>query len=139
MDTFSVITLVVIVALGAVLLLLTWGAYAGKTTLLWFRGVRPMIGGRYWFVLSPAILVGDVLIVMAMVLLEVHPETAGMFADSPGDPLPMSLILGLCVVMILALAASYWLPERLKPGWIREVEAQEAEAEATRNQARRRG
>ena len=139
MDSFAVIALIVLVVLAAVLLLLTWGAYTGRTKLLWIRGVRPLVGGPYWFVVSPAILVGAVLVAAAMILVELNPETAGTFAQNPSDPLPASLILALCGFGLLALAASYWLPERLKPEWIREEEARSKEAKATRRQARRRG
>jgi hypothetical protein len=139
MDSFFLIALIVLVVLGAVLILMTWGAYAGKTKLLWYHGAGGMAGGPYWFGLSPALLVGDILVVIAMVLVELNPETAGVFASNPSDPLPASLILSGIAIFIIAIAASYWLPERWKPHWIREIEAQEKEARAARKQARRRG
>jgi hypothetical protein len=139
MDSFAVITLIVLVVLGAFFLLLTWGAYAGKTKLLWHYGAGGMVGGPYWFVLTPALFVGDILVVIAMVLVELNPETAGLFANNPSDPLPASLVIAAIAIFIIAIAASYWLPERWKPHWIREEEAREKEARAARKQARRRG
>jgi len=139
MEAPFLIALVALVAAVAVLLLLTWGAYTGRTRLLWIRGVRPLIGGRYWFVLSPTVLVGSVLGGIAGVLVEANPETSGLFSHSPSDPLPASIILWTAACLILALVVSYWLPDRLKPQWIREVESLEAGAEATRAQARPRG
>jgi hypothetical protein len=139
MDSFAVITLIVLVVLAAVLLLMTWGAYAGKTKLLWHHGAGVNAGGPYWFVLSPALMVGMLLAVGAVVLLEINPETKGTFAANPADPLSLTITLSMWAFLILALVASYWLPERLKPLWLREEEAREKEARAARKQARRRG
>jgi hypothetical protein len=139
MDSFFLITLIVLAILAAVLLLLTWGAYAGKTKLLWRHGGGVAAGGPYWFVLSPALMVGMLLAGAAMILVEINPETSGTFATSPTDPLPATIILSMGAFFIIAIAASYWLPERWKPHWIREIEAREKEARAARKQARRRG
>ncbi|MFC7401801.1 hypothetical protein [Citricoccus sp. GCM10030269] len=130
MEPYFVIALALLALTATVLGVLSWAAYAGRTTVLWIRGVRPLIGGRYWFVLSPAILIGSLLCAAAMVLVEVNPETAGTFRDSPGNPLPASIVAAACVFLIVSLVASYWLPEGLKPGWIREREEQECRAEA---------
>lgn len=139
MDTVFLIALVVLVAVGAALLLLSWGAYTGRTRRLWIPGVRPIVGGRYWFVLTPALLVGDVLVAVAMILVELNPETAGIFADRPSAPLPAGLVLAGAAILVLALAASYWLPERLKPAWIREIEAGHRGTATSRDRDRRRG
>ncbi|QCU78941.1 hypothetical protein E7744_12990 [Citricoccus sp. SGAir0253] len=132
MEPIFVFFLVLLPVVALVMLLLTWGAYAGKTTLLWSHGGGVMAGGKYWFVLSPALMAADVLVVLVMVILRVNPETEDRF-DSWG------LVGALVAFLLLALVASYWLPERLKPEWIREAEAAEAESAATRRQARRRG
>lgn len=139
MDTFFLIALVVLVAVGAALLLLSWGAYTGRTRRLWIPGMRPLVGGRYWFVLTPALLVGDVLVAIAMILVELNPETAGIFADRPGAPLPAGLVLAGAAILVLALVASYWLPERFKPAWIREIEAGHTRTDASWDRGPRRG
>jgi hypothetical protein len=138
MKPIVVFFLVLLPVVALALLLLTWAAYAGRTKLLWSHGGGVAAGGRYWFVLSPALMVGDVLIAMALLLLRANPETENIL-DASVSPIRTSLTVGLVAFLILAIAASYWLPERLKPLWIREEEAQEKDARAARRQARRRG
>jgi hypothetical protein len=137
MEPIVVFFLVLLPVVALALLLLTWAAYAGRTKLLWSNGGGVMAGGRYWFVLSPALMVGDVLIALTLLLLRVNPETEHIL-DASVSPIRTSLTVGLVAFLILAIAASYWLPERLKPLWIRQDEAQENEARAARKQARRR-
>ncbi|NUL44403.1 hypothetical protein F7P69_04240 [Cellulosimicrobium funkei] len=123
MEPIFVFFLILLPLVAAVLLLITWGAYAGRTSLLWFYGAGAMAGGKYWFILSPAILVLTIAAMVVMILLRVNPSTEH-FID-PGNWIHTILLIVLGGGLILALVASYWLPERLKPGWVRQLEADE--------------
>ncbi|NUL44400.1 hypothetical protein F7P69_04225 [Cellulosimicrobium funkei] len=123
MEPIVVFFLVLLPLVAAVLLLITWGAYTGRTRILWLHSVRIMVGGKYWFILSPAILVLTIAAAMVMLLLRVNPNTEH-FIDA-GNPVHTILLIALWAGLILALVASYWLPERLKPGWVRQLEADE--------------
>jgi hypothetical protein len=136
MEPIVVFFLILLPVVALALFLLSWGAYTGRTRLLWSHGGAVMAGGKYWFVLSPALLGGFVLVAMVMLLLRVNPETEDLF-DSSGSPIRTGLTMGLFAFFILALVASYWLPERLKPAWLREAEGQEAETAGV--PGRRRG
>lgn len=124
MEPIAVFFLVLLPLVAAVLATLTWAAYSGWTRILWIRGVRIVVGGRYWFVLSPALLIGCVAVALTMILLRENPETAHLVQD-PGHPVSATLVILLWVFLLLALAASFWLPEPWKPGWIRDLESKE--------------
>lgn len=133
MEPIFVFFLILLPLVAAGMLALTWGAYTGRTRVLWIRAVRIMIGGKYWFVLSPSILLLPLAAIVAMILLRVNPSTESLITN-PGNPVHTMLLIVLWAGLILAFVASYWLPERLKPGWVRQLEA----AERTTRQDRER-
>lgn len=132
MEPIFVFFLILIPLVAAGMVALTWGAYTGRSRILWIRAVRIMIGGKYWFVLSPSILVLTLAAIMTMILLRVRPSTENLITN-PGNPVHTTLLIVLWAGLLLAFVASYWLPKRLKPGWLRHLEADERTTQQDRD------